>query len=166
MFFSGYNNKDYWQSFPTVTIAKVKINFNSQSKKYMFDTTIDNIRHKIAKIVSFFIINYTRRPLPHSQSAQFQSLHCLTHRLFACLFHGECASVFICNIHILYYIEMYCFNASTYSTKALRPLSVIRAVVRVLFPTNPFSTEIYPAKESLSSCTLRFPAVDSVFSLR
>lgn len=73
MFFSGYNNKDYWQSFPTVTIAKVKINFNSQSKKYMFDTTIDNIRHKIAKIVSFFIINYTRRPYPTHRARNFRA---------------------------------------------------------------------------------------------
>lgn len=61
---------------------------------------------------------------------------------------------------------MYCFNVFTYSSNALRPCFVILQVVKGFFPLKVFSTEMYPASESLSSCTLRLPAVEFVFSFK
>mgnify|MGYP007086273918 CR=1 FL=1 len=62
--------------------------------------------------------------------------------------------------------ERYSFSVSTYSSIAFLPPAVIRQAVRGLLPTKLFSTSIYPASLSLSNCTLRFPAVDWVFSFK
>lgn len=56
------------------------------------------------------------------------------------------------NLNIPYIQIFNSFRRSlTYSSKALRPVSVTRHTVRGFLPTNPFSTAIYPADESLSS---------------
>lgn len=65
-----------------------------------------------------------------------------------------------------FYILRYVFKVSTYSSNAFLSSVVIEHTVRGQLPDISFTKEIYPADESLSIWTLRFPSVDSVFSLR
>lgn len=59
---------------------------------------------------------------------------------------------------------MYPLKELTYSSKALIPTFEILHVVTGFFPLKDFVTLIYPAVDSLSNCTLKFPAVAPVFS--